>query len=80
MKNQSVLSPVLIIILLTAPFLSFSQYILQEGYISTDLFEKANDEFSYKNLRIFPLTGGTNFKLAHADIGTYTNLEEVVIP
>jgi hypothetical protein len=78
MKNQSLLIPIIILSALLIPLLAFPQYILEEGYISTDLFEKANANFTYKNLRIYPLIAGDYFKTAHSDIGTYTNLEEAL--
>jgi len=73
MKKLSLITALAII-----PFFVFPQYVLKEGYISTNLFEKANDHYTYENLRIYPLTGGEYFVEAHADIGAYTNLEEAL--
>lgn len=78
MKKHCFLSPALILVILFLPFFAFPQYLLQEGYITTDLFEKANKDFTYKNLRIFPLTAGEYFLTAYSDIGTYTNLEKAL--
>jgi len=68
------------IILLIAiyPLIVFSQYILQEGFISLETNEKIHEDFTFKNLRIYPLMGGEHFQEAHRDIGDYTNLEEAL--
>ena len=78
MKNKSLLSTSIILSALLIPLMAIPQYLLEEGYISTDLFERAKYDFTYKNLRIYPLTGEELFKMAHADIGIYTNLEEAL--
>jgi len=68
-----------IIILITIyPFFVFSQYVLQEGYISLETNDKIHEDFTFKNLRIYPLIGGEHFQDAHQDIGDYTNLEEAL--
>ena len=73
MKRSKFLLTVLLI-----PFLSYSQYILEEGFIGLESFDKVETYFTFKNLRLYPLTGGENFQAAHCSIGQYTNLEEAL--
>ncbi len=63
------------VVLFTANF-SFSQYNMEEGYIETISDNNAKASFTYKHLRIYPLTAGNKFKEAHKDLGKYTSLKE----
>jgi len=58
--------------------LCFSQYQLEDGYIETISDQNAKSSFTFKNLRIYPLTAGNNFKNAHKDIGKYSTLKESI--
>ena len=60
------------------PILSYSQYVLQEDYISLHPNTTTGNEYTFKNLRIYPLIGGELFQKAHEGIGSYTNLEEAL--
>ena len=58
--------------------ISFSQYLLKDGYIAVESFENVKNSFSYKNLRLYPLKVGEFFIQAHKNIGNYLNLEEAL--
>ncbi len=60
------------------PILSFSQYVLQEGYISFVPYTESGGKFTYKNLRIYPLMGGELFHRAHEGLGDYVSLENAI--
>lgn len=68
----------IIFLLLVLPFFAFPQYILKEGFISLETNERVHDNFTFKNLRIYPLIGGIDFQAAHSDVGQYTNLKEAL--
>ncbi len=68
----------IVFLLLVIPFIAFSQYLLEEGFISLETNDKVHNNFTFKNLRIYPLIGGEHFREAHQDIGIYTNLEEAL--
>jgi len=68
----------IVLLIAICPLFVFSQYVLQEGFISLETNEKVHDNFTFKHLRIYPLIGGDQFQDAHQDIGIYTNLEEAL--
>ena len=68
----------LLLILFLFYGMSFSQYILRDGYIELESFENVKSFFSYKNLKLYPLKAGDLFLQAHKNIGNYLNLEEAL--
>ncbi|MEZ5196523.1 MAG: DUF6569 family protein [Bacteroidales bacterium] len=68
----------IVLLLLAFPCFAFSQYILKEGYISLEANENVHRDFTFKNLRIYPLLGGNEFQAAYSDVGSFTNLQEAL--
>lgn len=67
-----------LLLFLIFPIFVFSQYLLKQGYISLEANDRVHENFTFKNLRMYPLLGGEEFKIAHKSIGQYINLEEAI--
>lgn len=55
----------------------FSQFVLKEGYLSLHPKDKAEQQFKYKNLVLYPIIGGSAFQ-HESHKGKYTSLEDAL--